>query len=92
MNEAQTAEGRHANGRSQVLGLADWLSLAAAPTFAVMALLTGVLGSGMPSMACLAAHDTPPLGEMVQMYLLMGAFHLPPWLKLSSSRRNTRRS
>jgi hypothetical protein len=27
-------------------GAADWLRLAAAPTFAVMALLIGVLGSG----------------------------------------------
>src|SRR5262245_21845309 len=29
-----------------VRGVADWLSLAAAPTFAMMALLTGVLGGG----------------------------------------------
>ena len=28
------------------LGAADWLSLAAAPTFAIMALLTGVPGPG----------------------------------------------
>ena len=34
-----------------VTGAADFLYLAAAPTFAVMALLTGVLGGG-PGMRC----------------------------------------
>ncbi len=44
------------------LGAADWLSLAAAPTFAVMALLTGVFGGGVPDFLlrgyarCVAAH------------------------------------
>jgi hypothetical protein len=46
----------------------------------------------MPSMLCSAAHDASPLSGMVQMYLLMSAFHLAPWLKLSSSRRSARRS
>jgi len=31
-------------GNPAALGAADWLSLAAAPTFAIMALLTAVLG------------------------------------------------
>ena len=35
---------RSDDGNAAVLGAADWLSLAAAPTFAIMALLTGVLG------------------------------------------------
>ena len=39
------------------LGAADWLCLAAAPTFAIMALLTGVLGGGPPDMLCSAAQD-----------------------------------
>jgi hypothetical protein len=64
------------------LGTADWLSLAAAPTFALMALLTGVLGGGPLDMLCSAAHG--PLGGMVPMYLLMSAFHSAPWLKLMS--------
>ncbi len=93
MNEGQTANSRHASDDPTSLGLADWLSLAAAPTFAIMALLTGVLGgSAMPSMLCSAARDASPLSGMVQMYLLMSAFHLAPWLKLSSSRRSARRS
>ena len=64
-----------------VRGAADWLGLAAAPTFAIMALLTGVLG-GSPDMLCAAMQDASPLGGMVPMYLLMSAFHLAPWLKL----------
>lgn len=66
---------------------ADWLHLAAAPTFAIMALLTGVLGGGQPDILCSAAEHASPLGGMVPMYLLMSTFHSPPWLKLISSRR-----
>jgi hypothetical protein len=65
---------------------AEWLSLAAAPTFAVMALLTGV-GGGPPDVICSAAHGSSPLSGMVPMYLLMSAFHSGAWLKLISSRR-----
>jgi hypothetical protein len=39
------------------LGAAECLSLAAAPTFAVMALLTAVLGGGPLAMLCSAAPD-----------------------------------
>jgi hypothetical protein len=63
------------------------LSLAAAPTFLIMALLTGVNAGGMPDGLCSAAHDASPLTGMVPMYLLMSAFHLAPWLRLFSSRR-----
>jgi hypothetical protein len=68
-------------------GVADWLALAAAPTFAIMALLTVVL-SGPPDMVCSAAPDASPLNGMVLMYLLMSAFHSAAWLKLISSRRS----
>ena len=74
-------------------GAADWLSLAAAPTFAIMALLTSVLGGGPLDALCSSAHDASPLNGMVLMYLLMSAFHAAPWLRLISSRRwRTRRS
>jgi len=66
-------------------GAAGWLGLAAAPTFAGMALLTGVVG-GPPDMLCSAA-PASPLSGMVPMYLLMSAFHSAPWLKLISGRR-----
>jgi hypothetical protein len=72
-------------GGAVVSGIIRWLSLAAAPTFAIMALLSSVLGSGPLDALCSAAS---PLSGMVPMYLLMSAFHLAPWLKLISSRRN----
>ena len=64
--------------RKNGLGAADWLSLAAAPTFALMALLVAVVGG---------AHDPSPLSGMALMYLLMSAFHSAPWLRLISIRR-----
>jgi hypothetical protein len=77
------------NGNAAAIGAADFLYLAAAPTFAIMALLTAVLGDGPTDMLCAAAHDGSPLSGMVPMYLLMSAFHSAPWLKLISSRRRT---
>jgi hypothetical protein len=68
------------------LRLVNWLSLAAAPTFAIMALLTGVLGGGPADALCSIA-GMSPLGGMMPMYLLMSAFHLAPWLKLIAGRR-----
>ena len=69
------------------LGTAGWLGLAAAPTFAVMALLIGV-ASGGADMMCSAAHGVSPLSGMVPMYVLMSAFHAAPWLNLVSRRRS----
>ena len=75
------------SGDAAALGAAGWLGLAAAPTFAIMALLTGQLGGGPPDVLCAAAPDGSPLSGMVPMYLLMSAFHLGPWLMLISNRR-----
>lgn len=72
-----------------VLGVADWLRLAAAPTFAVMALVTIAFG-GSPPMLCAAGVDTSPMRGMVPMYLLMSLFHLTPWLKLFAGLRRVR--
>ena len=63
------------------------LSLAAAPTFAIMALLAGIQDGGMPGMLCSAASDASPLTGMVPMYLLMTAFHVAPWLRLITNWR-----
>ena len=65
---------------------ADGLALAASPTFAVMALLTGVSGGDPAEMLCSAA-GASPLSGMATMYLLMSAFHAAPWLKLIRERR-----
>ena len=63
----------------------NWLSLAAAPTFAIMALMC-VRTAGPSDMLCSAAQHTSAVGGMGTMYLLMSLFHLSPWL-----RRLTRR-
>ena len=65
--------------------VADWLSLAAAPIFAVMALLTATTGSA--DMICTTTPDAFPIGGMVPMYLLMSSFHLAPWLRLAAGWR-----
>jgi hypothetical protein len=64
---------------------AGWLALAAAPTFAIMALLTAVIGSGAPENLCSPTHASV-IGGMVPMYLLMSAFHAAPWLKYLAGR------
>ncbi|HYE43192.1 MAG TPA: hypothetical protein VEA15_07340 [Caulobacteraceae bacterium] len=59
---------------------AEWLALAAAPTFAAMALVTALAGGG--PLATLCGSGGPwPFDGMVVMYLLMSAFHLSPWLR-----------
>ena len=69
---------------------AEWLYLAATPTFALMALLTGAIGSTMPAIC--SSESAALLGGMLPMYLLMSVFHSPPWLKriARSMRRNER--
>jgi hypothetical protein len=74
-------------GGSAAPGVAEWLGLAAAPTFAVMALWTAFF-SGQPDMLHMAMQDSSPLSGMTVMYLLMSAFHAAPWLNLISRRRN----
>jgi hypothetical protein len=74
-------------GAAAALGIAKWLCLAATPAFAIMALMTGVLGAGPMDMLCSAGHGSP-LSGMVPMYSLMSAFHSAPWLKLILSRRS----
>ena len=66
-------------------GAARWLRLAAAPTFAVMALASA--SPGGQGMGMLCPVPLSALGGMVPMYLLMSAFHSAPWLKLIARRR-----
>lgn len=61
-----------------------WLGLAAAPTFAVMALTTGLSEARASVTICGPVPDGSPLGGMTLMYLLMTGFHLGPWLKAAS--------
>ena len=70
------------------LSIADWLCLAAAPTFAMMALLSCIQG-GDAAMLCMGSSPLtgPSLTGMPAMYLLMSAFHLAPWLRVISGRQ-----
>ena len=70
-----------AGSRRFVTAAIGALSLAAAPTFAVMALLTGAFGGAASDVLC-STQGAFPLSGMVPMYILMSGFHLGPWLKL----------
>jgi hypothetical protein len=63
------------------------LALAATPAFAIMALLSGIQDGAMPGMLCSAGPNASPLTGMVPMYVLMGAFHVVPWLRLITNWR-----
>ncbi len=65
-------------------GVTDWLAFAASPTFAGMALLSGVFSGGAAAMVCSA--ELSPLDGMAMMYLLMGIFHAGPWIRLVRER------
>ena len=87
-HSASAAADTGRDGREAVAAshLARWLGLAATPIFAVMALLTAMLGSGPMDMLCSAGHGSL-IGGMVPMYLLMSAFHSAAWLRLISELR-----
>lgn len=65
-------------------GMARWLSLAAAPTFAIMAVLAASEPAAdmICSMGAMPMHGTSLLSGMTPMYVLMSLFHVGPWLKL----------
>ncbi|MGX7873766.1 hypothetical protein ACVDG5_014290 [Mesorhizobium sp. ORM6] len=83
MSDIHTGAGGAASANTASPGIADWLCLAAAPTFALMALLSCIQG-GDAAMLCMGAS---PLTGMAAMYLLMSAFHLAPWLRVISGRQ-----
>jgi hypothetical protein len=85
MHMTGTREGRLG---AAARGAADWLCLAAAPSFAIMALLAAAPGGSSHEILCQAPPDASPLGGMAAMYALMSAFHSAPWLRLFSSRRS----
>ncbi|QPC91990.1 hypothetical protein [Mesorhizobium sp. INR15] len=88
MSKSQTSRSRGSipGENTGTLGMADMLCLAAAPTFAVMALVSALDGDA--AMTCMGTPlTTLPLTGMTVMYLLMSAFHLAPWLRVISGRQ-----
>ncbi len=85
MSNIQTSTGSATPENTTTPGVADWLCLAAAPTFAGMALLSCLQG-GDAAMLCMGTNASPFTG-MAAMYLLMSAFHLAPWLRMISGRQ-----
>jgi hypothetical protein len=80
-----TRRGLWANGGSlsaMAFDIANWLRLAAAPSYAIMALVTATFGESPKDVICMATHHTPPLCSMAWMYMLRSVFHAGPWLKL----------
>ncbi len=67
-------------------GAADAVCLAAAPTFALMALLSCVPSGNPYEPVCSLMRHAAPMHSMAWMYLLMSVFHLPPWLRLLTGR------
>jgi hypothetical protein len=87
MNTREPRSGVEAGrGKAAAPGAAEWLCLAATPSFAVMALLTELLGSGTPDALCLATQEASPLSGMATMYLLMSVFHSAPWFRFLPKR------
>ena len=82
------ASAAHAAGDGAAIAraAAECLSLAAAPAFATMALMTAALGGGMDPLCSSAPHGSIMSG-MVPMYLMMSAFHSGAWLRLIAGRR-----
>ena len=81
----------HADARAAPRGPAmsraiGGLALAAAPIFALMALLEAIAATDPAAVLCSSSGGSPMNG-MVTMYLLMGVFHTAPWLKLIPPRR-----
>ena len=71
---------KHAFGNdrgSTIRVAADWLCLAATPTFAIMALLTALSG-GEPAILCTATRHASPLSGVILTSLLVSAFHSAP--------------
>jgi hypothetical protein len=72
-------------GARRRLRTGGWLALAAAPTFAIMALISATREAGAAALLC--ASDASPLTGMAAMYLLMSVFHTAPWLTWIAHRR-----
>jgi hypothetical protein len=84
VKEGPLAEGA-ASGAPAGPTLGRWLGLAAAPTFAFMALWTALFNAA-PDVLCMAMRSSSAVTGMTLMYLLMSVFHSSPWWRLIGGR------
>lgn len=75
-----------ARGGEAAKDLAGWLTFAAAPTFAIVALMTALRPEGLIVTHGSTGHGGSLLGGMVFMYALMSTFHSSHWLNLIGAR------
>ena len=90
MSEAYPANsvgGGHGDDVAIARVAADWLGLAAAPAFAMMALMTFCLGGGMEPL-CSATPFGSLMSGIAPMYLMMSAVHSAPWLRMITGARD----
>ena len=87
MSAISIGGGNHDDGAGVARVAADWLGLAAAPSFATMALMTVCLGGGAEPL-CSTTQQGSLMSGMAPMYLLMSAFHVGPWLRVIAGRRS----
>jgi hypothetical protein len=85
---SNAGEGCAIRGDAAGTPAASLLSLAAAPTFLVMALWSAV-GGGPAEMMCSSDGSALSLNSMAAMYSLMSVFHVSPWVTLLSNWLNT---
>jgi len=78
-------DGRVPTRNAAAVRITDGLGLMASPISATMAVLTSMPGGGPAEAFCSSVHASP-LGGMTTMYLLMGAFHVAPWIRLVRTR------
>ena len=83
-NLSYGADGCAVRGDAAGTPAASLLSLAAAPTFVVMALWSAAAG-GPVEMMCSSGGSALSLNGMAAMYALMSVFHVSPWLRLRDS-------
>jgi hypothetical protein len=80
-DEASSAHSHSPRRRTLTLCVDKYLALAAAPTFAGMAILTAAEGHSLPGLLCSAAMGTSHAGQMWVMYALMSLFHSTHWIR-----------
>lgn len=81
MSAASSTDPAPSRRRIVQLRAENWLALAAAPTFALMALLNAAAPVDPAAVICGSAGVSPMHGMPI-MYLLMSAFHLRPWMRV----------